>query len=88
MKNARHKARELALQGLYQWLLAEEHAEEIRTHLAEFKGYDKADQAYLVEGFTKLRSIFLLEGILVLIGLAFLAAVCVFLLLQSVPAAR
>jgi len=39
MKNARHKARELALQGLYQWLLAEEHADEIRTHLAEFKGY-------------------------------------------------
>ena len=48
MKNARHKARELALQGLYQWLLAQEQADEIRTHLAEFKGYDKADQAYLV----------------------------------------
>ena len=47
MKNARHKARELALQGLYQWLLAKERAEEIRTHLAEFKGYDKADQKYL-----------------------------------------
>lgn len=47
MKNARHKARELALQGLYQWLLAEEHAVEIRAHLAEFKGYDKADQKYL-----------------------------------------
>ena len=49
MKNARHKARELALQGLYQWLLAEEHADEIRTHLAEFKGYDKADQKYLAQ---------------------------------------
>ena len=47
MKNARHKARELVLQGLYQWLLAEEQADEIRTHLAEFKGYDKADQKYL-----------------------------------------
>ncbi|MBE0627642.1 MAG: transcription antitermination factor NusB [Burkholderiales bacterium] len=47
MKNARHKARELALQGLYQWLLAAEHADEIRTQLAEFKDYDKADQAYL-----------------------------------------
>ena len=47
MKNARHKARELALQGLYQWLLAEEHAQEIRAHLAEFKGYDKADAKYL-----------------------------------------
>ena len=47
MKNARHKARALALQGLYQWLLAAEHADEIRMHLAEFKGYDKADQKYL-----------------------------------------
>ena len=47
MKNARHKARELALQGLYQWLLADEHAAEIRAQLAEFKGYDKADQKYL-----------------------------------------
>ena len=49
MKNARHKARELALQGLYQWLLAEEQSDEIRTHLAEFKGYDKADQKYLAQ---------------------------------------
>ncbi len=47
MKSARHKARELALQGLYQWLLAKEHGNEIRAHLAEFKGYDKADQNYL-----------------------------------------
>ena len=47
MKSARHKARELALQGLYQWLLAEERVDEIRAHLAEFKGYDKADQEYL-----------------------------------------
>jgi N utilization substance protein B len=47
MKNARHKARALALQGLYQWLLAAEHADEIRAHLAEFKGYDQADQAHL-----------------------------------------
>ena len=49
MKNARRKARELVLQGLYQWLLTEEHADEIRTHLAEFKGYDKADQKYLAQ---------------------------------------
>ncbi len=47
MKSARHKARELVLQGLYQWLLAEEHADEIRAHLAEFKDYDKADAKYL-----------------------------------------
>ena len=47
MKNARHKARELALQGLYQWLLAAERSAEIRAHLAELKGYDKADEKYL-----------------------------------------
>ena len=47
MKNARRKSRELALQGLYQWLLAAENVDEIRAHLAEFKGYDKADQNYL-----------------------------------------
>ncbi len=47
MKSARHKARELVLQGLYQWLLAEERADEIRAHLAELKGYDKADPKYL-----------------------------------------
>jgi N utilization substance protein B len=53
MKSARHKARELALQGLYQWLLADEHAREIRAHLAELKGYEQADQEYvarLVDG--------------------------------------
>ena len=47
MKNARHKSRELALQGLYQWLLADERAEAIRVHLAEFKDYDKSDSTYL-----------------------------------------
>ena len=47
MKNARHKARELVLQGLYQWLLGQEHAREIRAHLAELKGYDQADREYL-----------------------------------------
>jgi len=47
MKSARHKARELALQGLYQWLLADEHADEIRAQLSEFKDYDKADPKYL-----------------------------------------
>ena len=49
MKSARHKSRELALQGLYQWLLADELSPEIRAHLAEFKDYDKADQEYLGE---------------------------------------
>jgi hypothetical protein len=47
---------------------------------------DVADQAYLVEGFTKLRSIFLLEGVLILIGLAFIAATLLFLVIVGVRA--
>lgn len=47
MKSARHKARELTLQGLYQWLLAEGQADGIHAHLVELKGYDRADQEYL-----------------------------------------
>jgi hypothetical protein len=45
---------------------------------------DVADQAYLVQGFTKLRSIFLIQGMLILLGMAFVAAVLLFLLLQAV----
>ncbi len=44
---------------------------------------DVADQAYLVEGFTKLRSIFLLQGLLIVVGMAFVAAVLLFLLLHA-----
>ncbi len=44
---------------------------------------DVADQAYLVEGFTKLRSIFLLQGLLIVVGIAFVAAVLLFLVLHS-----
>jgi hypothetical protein len=36
---------------------------------------DVADQEYLIQGFTKLRSIFLLQGILIIISLAFVVAV-------------
>ncbi len=42
---------------------------------------DVADQAYLVQGFTKLRSIFLLQGLLILVGTAFVAAVLLFVVL-------
>jgi len=45
---------------------------------------DVADQTFLVEGFTKLRSIFLLQGMLILVGMAFVAAVVLFLLLHGV----
>ncbi len=44
---------------------------------------DVADQAYLVEGFTKLRSLFLLQGVLVLVSLAFISAVVLFLVLHG-----
>jgi hypothetical protein len=39
---------------------------------------DVADQAYLVQGFTKLRSLFLLQGVIVLVELAFVAAALLF----------
>jgi hypothetical protein len=45
---------------------------------------DVADEAYLVQGFTKLRSIFLLQGILILVGMAFIAAVVLFLLIHGI----
>jgi len=45
---------------------------------------DVADQAYLVQGFTKLRSIFLIQGILILVGMAFVAAVLLFLLINGI----
>jgi hypothetical protein len=44
---------------------------------------DEADQAYLVQGFSRLRSIFLLQGIMILVGLAFATAVLLFLLLHG-----
>ena len=47
---------------------------------------DVADQAYLVRGFTKLRSIFLLQGILIIVGLAFVSAVVLFLVLHGAGA--
>ncbi|MGP0063777.1 MAG: hypothetical protein ACLQGP_09290 [Isosphaeraceae bacterium] len=44
---------------------------------------DVADQAYLVRGFTKLRSLFLLAGILILVGLAFVTTVLLFLIFHA-----
>jgi hypothetical protein len=44
---------------------------------------DVADQAYLVRGFGKLRSIFLLQGVIILVGMAFLAAALVLLVLLA-----
>jgi transcription antitermination protein NusB len=45
-KSPRRRARELALQGLYQWLLAAEEAGAIDAHMREQDGFDKADSAH------------------------------------------
>jgi hypothetical protein len=45
---------------------------------------DRADQANLALGFTKLRAIFLLQGAMILVGLAVLAAVLLAVLLYNV----
>ncbi len=46
-KNARRRSRELALQGLYQWLLSGADASGVLEHLAEQEGFDKCDRAHL-----------------------------------------
>lgn len=43
-KSARRRAREFALQGVYQWLLAGNEVSAIETSLAEVAGFEKADQ--------------------------------------------
>lgn len=45
-KSARRRAREAALQGLYQWLLAGEDAGIIDAHMREQDGFGKADKAH------------------------------------------
>jgi N utilization substance protein B len=46
-KTRRHRSRELALQGLYQWRVAGGTAETIEAQLHESEQYDKADKEYL-----------------------------------------
>lgn len=45
-KSPRRRAREFALQGLYQWLLAGEDAGVVDAHMREQEGFDKADSAH------------------------------------------
>lgn len=47
MKSARRRSRELATQGLYQWLLSGAPAGEIDAQLRGTQGFDKADQEHL-----------------------------------------
>jgi len=43
-RTPRHRSREFALQGLYQWLLNNEDAGAIDAHIREAHGFDKADK--------------------------------------------
>jgi len=45
-KSQRRRARELALQGLYEWLLAGGEAAAIDAHMREHDGFDKCDGAH------------------------------------------
>lgn len=45
-RSARRRAREFALQGLYQWLLNREDIGVIEAHVGESPGFDKADRAH------------------------------------------
>ena len=47
MKSSRRLAREFAVQGLYEWLLARNDVRAIEHRLAEVSGFDKADRPLL-----------------------------------------
>lgn len=42
-KSARHRAREFALQGIYQWQLGGQEVVAIEAHAMQVNGFDKAD---------------------------------------------
>ncbi|MBI5719849.1 MAG: transcription antitermination factor NusB [Burkholderiales bacterium] len=46
-RNPRRRAREFAVQGLYQWLIAGGTAEGVLAHLREQEGFERADRAHL-----------------------------------------
>lgn len=45
-RSPRHRAREFALQGLYQWLLNNEDVGAIEANIREAHGFDKADREH------------------------------------------
>lgn len=45
-KSARRRSRELALQGLYEWLIGGSDAGVVEAHMREQEGYDKCDSAH------------------------------------------
>jgi N utilization substance protein B len=48
-RTPRHRAREFALQGLYQWLLNNEPASAVVNNIRGAHGFDKADGEYFTE---------------------------------------
>jgi N utilization substance protein B len=48
-RTPRHRAREFALQGLYQWLLNNEPASTVVNNIRAAHGFDKADGEYFTE---------------------------------------
>jgi N utilization substance protein B len=46
-RNPRRRAREFAVQGLYQWLLAGGSAEDVLAHLRELEDFERADRAHV-----------------------------------------
>ena len=48
VKSPRRRAREFALQGLYQWRLSGNDEAAIEAHLADIAGFDKADRDFFV----------------------------------------
>ena len=48
IKSPRRRAREFALQGLYQWRLSGNDEAAIEAHLADIAGFDKADRDFFV----------------------------------------
>jgi N utilization substance protein B len=45
-KSARRRSREVALQGLYEWLISGAEADVIDAHMREQEGFDKCDAAH------------------------------------------
>lgn len=48
-KSPRRRAREFALQGLYQWRIGGNDEAAIEAHLADTTGFDKADRLFFVD---------------------------------------
>jgi N utilization substance protein B len=45
-RSPRHRAREFALQGIYQWLLSHEDVAVIEAHIRQAHGFEKADMEH------------------------------------------